>query len=111
MKTLVFAVAGYNLAETGRMTEIAREARNHFDVIFASYGGKFEELIGKEGFSLTKLEPRLTREQLDRLRIVLSGETLNTVGYRSTTRPDSSRGPTGATLPFSGGCSGMTRRG
>jgi UDP:flavonoid glycosyltransferase YjiC (YdhE family) len=83
MKTLVFAVAGYNLAETGRMIEIAREARNHFDIIFASYGGKFEELIEDEGFSLRRMEPRLTREQLDRLRIVLSGETLNTVGYLS----------------------------
>jgi UDP:flavonoid glycosyltransferase YjiC (YdhE family) len=83
MKTLVFAVAGYNLAETGRMIEIAREARSNFDVIFASYGGKFEKLIEEEGFTLTKLEPRLTREQLDRLRIVLSGETLNTVGYLS----------------------------
>ncbi|MGK7904164.1 MAG: glycosyltransferase [Hormoscilla sp.] len=83
MKKLVFAVAGYNLAETGRMIEIAREARNHFDVIFASYGGKFEALIEEEGFSLRKMEPRLTREQLDRLRIVLSGETLNTVGYLS----------------------------
>ena len=83
MKTLVFAVAGYNLAETGRMIEIAREARKHFDVIFASYGGQFEELIEAEGFSLRKMEPRLTREQLDRLRVVLSGETLNTVGYLS----------------------------
>jgi len=81
MKTLVCAVAGYNLAETGRMIEIAREARKHFRVIFASYGGQFEALIENAGFPLTKLEPRLTREQLDRLRIVLSGETLNTVGY------------------------------
>ena len=83
MKTLVFAVAGYNLAETGRMIEIARAARKRFRVVFASYGGQFEELIEDEGFPLTKLEPRLTREQLERLRIVLSGETLNTVGYLS----------------------------
>jgi UDP:flavonoid glycosyltransferase YjiC (YdhE family) len=83
MKTLVFVVAGYNLAETGRMIEIARAARKHFRVVFASYGGQFEELIEDEGFPLTKLEPRLTREQLERLRIVLSGETLNTVGYLS----------------------------
>jgi len=83
MKTLVFAVAGYNLAETGRMIEIARAARKRFRVVFASYGGQFEELIEDEGFPLTKLEPRLTRKQLDRLRLVLSGETLNTVGYLS----------------------------
>ncbi len=31
MKTLAFAVAGYNLAETGRMIEIARAARKYFD--------------------------------------------------------------------------------
>lgn len=83
MKTLVFAVAGYNLAETGRMLEIAKEAQKHFSVMFASYGGQFEPLIEEEGFTLKRMEPRLTREQLDRLRVVLSGETLNTVGYIS----------------------------
>ena len=83
MKTLVFAVAGYNLAETGRMIEIAREARKHFNVIFASYGGQFETLIEEEGFLLRNMEPRLTKEKLARLRVVLSGETLNTVGYLS----------------------------
>ncbi|MCG8353586.1 MAG: glycosyltransferase [Chloroflexales bacterium] len=83
MNTLVFAVAGYNLAETGRMIEIAREARKRFKVIFASYGGQFEQLIAEEGFPLKKMEPRLTQQQLNRLRVVLSGETLNTVGYLS----------------------------
>ena len=83
MKTLVFAVAGYNLAETGRMIEIARAARNHFNVLFASYGGQFEELIDGEGFRLERMEPRLTQERLARLRVVLSGGTLNTVGYLS----------------------------
>ena len=79
-KTLVFAVAGYNLAETGRMIEIARAARQHFDVLLASYGGDFEEFIEGEGFTLKKMEPRLSREKLKRLRVVLSGETFNTVG-------------------------------
>ena len=83
MKTLVFAVASYNLAETGRMIEIARAAKKHFNVIFASYGGQFEQLIENEGFTLEKMSPRLTREKLARLRVVLSGETLNTVGYLS----------------------------
>jgi hypothetical protein len=83
MKTLVFAVAGYNLAETGRMIEIARAARPHFNIIFTSYGGQFEELVQQEGFPLTKMEPRLTQARLERLRVVLSGETLNTVGYLS----------------------------
>ena len=83
MKSLVFAVAGYNLAETGRMIEIAREAREDFSVVFASYGGQFEQLIEDEGFRLERMEPRLTPEKLARLRVVLSGETLNTVGYLS----------------------------
>jgi|LGOV01.1.fsa_nt_gb UDP:flavonoid glycosyltransferase YjiC (YdhE family) len=83
MKTLVFAVAGYNLAETGRMIEIARAARKHFNVIFASYGGQFEQLIEGEGFLLDRMAPRITQERLARLRVVLSGETLNTVGYLS----------------------------
>jgi UDP:flavonoid glycosyltransferase YjiC (YdhE family) len=83
MKTIVFAVAGYNLAETGRMIEIARSARKQFNVLFASYGGQFEELIESEGFALEKMSPRLTEEKLARLRIVLSGGTLNTVGYLS----------------------------
>lgn len=83
MKTLVFAVAGYNLAETGRMIEISREARKCFNIIFMSYGGQFEQLIEDEDFTLKKMEPRLTQKKLDRLRFVLSGETLNTVGYLS----------------------------
>ena len=83
MKKLVFAVAGYNLAETGRMIEIAREARKHFEILFASYGGEFEELIEKEGFSLRRMEPRLSEKKLRRLPKVLSGQSLNTLGYFS----------------------------
>jgi hypothetical protein len=55
MTSLVFSVAGYNLAETGRMIEIARAARKHFNVIFASYGGQFEQLIEGEGFHLARM--------------------------------------------------------
>jgi len=83
MKTLIFAVAGYNLAETGRMIEIAKAAKSYFNVIFTSYGGQFEELIEGNGFRLERMEPRLTEDKLARLRLVLSGETLNTVGYLS----------------------------
>ena len=68
MKTLVFAVAGYNLAETGRMIEIARAAKKHFNIIFASYGGQFEQLIEDEGFALEKMSPRLTQEKLASLQ-------------------------------------------
>jgi hypothetical protein len=54
---------GQHLAETGRMIEIARAARPFFDVRFLSYGGRFEELIEEEGFKLTRMEPRLTRQK------------------------------------------------
>ena len=81
MKTLIFAVAGYNLAETGRMLEIAKACKGKFEIIFASYGGQYEHFIEEAGFELKEMEPRLTQKRLDRLRVVLSGETLNTVGY------------------------------
>jgi UDP:flavonoid glycosyltransferase YjiC (YdhE family) len=81
MKTIIFAVAGYNLAETGRHIEIAKACKDLFNIIFISYGGTFETLIGKEGFTLQKMEPRLTEQQLLHVRKALSGETLNTVGY------------------------------
>ena len=83
MKILIFAVAGYNLAETGRMLEIAKACKGKFEIIFASYGGQYEHYIEEAGFELKKMEPRLTQKRLDRLRVVLSGETLNTVGYLS----------------------------
>ena len=81
MKTLIFAVAGYNLAETGRMLEIAKASKGKFEIIFISYGGQYEHFIEEAGFELRKMEPRLTQKKLDRLRVILSGETLNTVGY------------------------------
>lgn len=84
MKPLVFAVAGCNLAETGRMIEIAKEARNEFEVIFASYGGRFETLIEEAGFRLERMEPRLDKKKLTRLQKVLNGQTLSTLGYLST---------------------------
>ena len=81
MRTLIFAVAGYNLAEIGRMLEIAKACKDKFEIIFFSYGGQYEHFVKEAGFELKKMEPRLSSEKLDRLRVVLSGETLNTVGY------------------------------
>ncbi len=81
METLIFAVAGYNLAETGRHIEIAKACRDRFEVLFISYGGPFERLIEDEGLPLRRMEPRLTEKQLRHVRKALSGETLNTVGY------------------------------
>ena len=82
-KTIIFAVAGYNLAETGRMLEIAKASKEYFNILFLSYGGTFESLIENQGFTLIKMEPRLTKKKLKRLKVVLRGDTLNTVGYLS----------------------------
>ncbi len=81
MKTIIFAIAGYNLAETGRHIEIARACRDKFNIVFLSYGGAYEHLIEEEGFELKKMGPRLSEKQLAYVRKALSGETLNTVGY------------------------------
>ena len=83
MNTIIFAVAGYNLAETGRHIEIAKACKGNFNILFLSYGGNFENLIEDEGFTVKRMEPRLTEKQLQHVRKALSGETLNTVGYFS----------------------------
>lgn len=74
MKTLIFAAAGYNLAETTHMIEIAKEAKAYFNVVFICYGGKFEYLIEKEGFHLVAPEPRLTNQKIEHLYAVNRGE-------------------------------------
>ena len=72
MKTIIFAVAGYNLAETGRHIEIAKACRDNFNILFLSYGGNFESLIEDKGFTLKRMEPRLTEKQLQHVQKALS---------------------------------------
>jgi hypothetical protein len=43
MKILAITVAAYNLAETTRMVEIAKEAKRFFDIHFVTYGGVFSQ--------------------------------------------------------------------
>ena len=81
MELIIFAVAGYNLAETGRHIEIAKACKGKFNILFFSYGGIYESLIEEAGFKLERMEPRLSEKQLAHVRKALSGETLNTVGY------------------------------
>lgn len=81
MKKLTFAVAAYNLAEVARMVEIAKVAKESFEVEFIHYGGNFDYLIENEGFKTTVLEPGLTEEKLKFLKKALNGELVNTVGY------------------------------
>jgi UDP:flavonoid glycosyltransferase YjiC (YdhE family) len=77
MKTLLFAPASYNFAETSRMVDIALACRERFRVIFASYGGDFEWLITDHGFPLIPMQPRLTPEKIDRLYRIMRWESVN----------------------------------
>ena len=67
-KTLLFAPAAFNLAETSRMVEIAKAIARHpaasqiFDIHFISDGGDFEQLIEKHSFRLTRLN-RVSRQK------------------------------------------------
>jgi UDP:flavonoid glycosyltransferase YjiC (YdhE family) len=77
MKTLIFAPAAYNFAETIRMVEIARACRDNFRVIFTSYGGDFEWLIKDEGFPLIPMQPRLTPQKIQRLYRIIRWDQVN----------------------------------
>jgi hypothetical protein len=77
MKTLLFAPASYNFAETMRMVEIARACRDAFRVVFASYGGDFEWLITDEKFPLIPMHPRLTPQKIARLYRIMRWEVVN----------------------------------
>jgi len=74
MRQLAFLPATWNLAETTRTIEVAKACREEFDIAFASYGGPFERLVEKERFPLTKLEPRLTPEDIDHMYKIDQGE-------------------------------------
>jgi|UniRef100_A0A7C3UZ58 UDP:flavonoid glycosyltransferase YjiC (YdhE family) len=77
MKTLLFAPASYNFAETARLVDIAGACRDKFRVIFASYGGQFEWLITDQGFPLIPLQPRLTPQKIERLYRIMRWESVN----------------------------------
>jgi hypothetical protein len=78
MQTLLFSPAAYNLAETTRTLEIAKACQEHFDILFASYGGEFEHLIAEAGYPIRSLEPQLTPEKIDNLYKLDQGQA---VGY------------------------------
>jgi len=79
-RILLFAPCAFNLAETSRMVEIAKAVQRHpaaneaFEIHFISDGGDFERLIENHGFSLTRLEPRLTKEKIEFIAKVDRGE-------------------------------------
>ncbi len=84
-KTLVFAPACYNLAETTRMLEIAKALARHphmretITIRFMSEGGEFEGLITAEGFALDTIEPRVTPEKIAQIAAVNDQEKIGTI--------------------------------
>jgi len=67
MKTILFSPIAFNLAETTRAIEIAKALSNDFNCHFVSYGGAYEPMLEKSGFSHTRLEPRLTPQAIQKL--------------------------------------------
>lgn len=65
---VAFFPAFFNLAETSRMVNIARElkALGRHDVIFFSHGGAYESLAEKDGFPIVRVEPTYTEADIDR---------------------------------------------
>jgi UDP:flavonoid glycosyltransferase YjiC (YdhE family) len=84
-RTLLFAPAAYNLAETTRMLQIAKGVRDHeragavFEIHFVSEGGEFEQLIEDEGFPLERIEPRITDAKIAYILAVNDEQKLGTV--------------------------------
>ena len=64
---LIFAPETFNIAETTRMIEIAKAAKQHFTVHFMGYGGAFVHLVEDEGFEFHLLEPQYSPDKIEHL--------------------------------------------
>ncbi len=67
MKTLIFAPETINIAETTRMLEIAKRCKHKFHCFFFGYTDTFAYLIEQEGFEFQRMNPWLTKEQIEHL--------------------------------------------
>ncbi len=74
--TLLFGVVGWNIAETTRMIEIAKQVTSWAAPQFMSYGGDYDRLVVEAGFTLHPLSPRDTPEKIEHLWAVDRGEKL-----------------------------------
>lgn len=66
-ETIVFAPATFNLAETSRMVEIAKELRTTFDCQFFGFSDKYLELIKNNDFPFQLLDPVLSNEEIKQI--------------------------------------------
>ncbi len=67
MKTILFAPETFNIAETTRMIEIARSARDYFNCEFFGYSDQYSLLIEQAGFKFHRMEPWLTPQKIEHL--------------------------------------------
>lgn len=63
MSTVLFAPETFNLAETTRAIEVARQLRDRHECVFAGYSERYAGLIEKAGFEYHPLSPELTDAQ------------------------------------------------
>ncbi|MFR3684703.1 MAG: glycosyltransferase [Enterococcus sp.] len=63
MKTILFAPATFNLAETTRMIEIAKQMRQKYHCVFCGFSKTYLNLIKETEFEVSLLSPTLTQQQ------------------------------------------------
>ncbi|HCM84528.1 MULTISPECIES: glycosyltransferase [Enterococcus] len=76
MKTILFAPATFNLAETTRMLEIAKQLRQDHHCVFCGFSEKYLDLIKAQNFAVYLLSPKLTPQQEDSIMKFDQGKSL-----------------------------------
>ncbi len=64
---LLFAPETFNIAETTRMIEVAKQCGNTFRIVFFGYSDKFSYLIDEAGYAFHRMEPWLSQEEIDHI--------------------------------------------
>ncbi|MBX9116580.1 glycosyl transferase [Enterococcus casseliflavus] len=88
MPTILFAPAVFNLAETTRMIEVAKQMQGNHHCEFFGFSKTFASLITESGFTYHLLTPTLTEKQeeqiikLDQLRSIKNPFTKEMVAAR-----------------------------
>ncbi|MFN6913525.1 hypothetical protein [Enterococcus faecium] len=67
MKTILFAPAVFNLAETTRMIEVAKAMKDRYYCVFFGFSKTFAPLITESGFEYHLLAPILTKKQEEQI--------------------------------------------
>ncbi|MDO1605687.1 hypothetical protein Q2T76_06400 [Lactobacillus sp. YT155] len=69
-KTIIFAPETFNLAETTRMIEIAKELDKDFDCQFFGFSNKYSKIISENGFSFELLQPVFSDEEINQIMLL-----------------------------------------